>query len=78
MIIYVGLYVSSVLQSEVRKMNEMIFEVCYLALFMSGFFILLGLGNLAFDIVYKYVPRFRKWADDFIGIEDEESEAEYE
>lgn len=57
-----------------RKMNDMVFEVCYLVLFMSGFSILIGLGNLVFDIAYKYVPRFRKWADDFIGEDFEESE----
>lgn len=55
-------------------MNDMVFEVCYLVLCMTGFFILIGLGNLVFDIAYKYVPRFRKWADDFIGEDFEESE----
>lgn len=55
-------------------MNDMVFELCYFFLFISGFSILLGLGNLVFDIAYKYVPRFKKWADDFIGEDFEEGE----
>lgn len=55
-------------------MNDMAFELCYLFLFISGFSILLCLGNWVFDIAYKYVPRFRKWADDFIGEDFDESE----
>ena len=66
---------SLALQSEVWKMTDMIFEFCYLILFMSGFCILLGICSGLFELVYKYCPALRKWADDFIDFEDEESEA---
>lgn len=56
-------------------MTDMIFEFCYLILFMSGFCILLGICSGLFELVYKYCPALRKWADGFIDFEDEESEA---
>ena len=59
-------------------MIDVIFELGYLILFMSCFCILLGICSGLLELVFKYCPALCKWADDFIGFEDEESEDEYE
>lgn len=53
---------------------DIVSEVCYLALFMGGFSMLFVFGYLLFDAAYKYMPRFGKWVDDFIGENFDESE----
>lgn len=61
--------------SDIRGVDmDMVYDACYLCLFVSGFCLLLGIWGWVFELVYKYVPVFKNWVDDFIGDDCEESE----
>lgn len=55
---------------------DMIYDVCYFCLFISGFIFFLGILGGAFELAYKYVPCFKSRVDKFIDVDDDDWESE--
>lgn len=55
---------------------DMIYDVCYFCLFISGFIFFLGILGGAFELAYKYVPCFKNRVDKFIDVDNDDWESE--
>lgn len=60
-------------------MGNLVFDALYVMAIVGGFCLLLVLSEVMWNFAYKYIPRFRRWADEFLdGLPDYDEESEVE
>lgn len=57
---------------------DMIFDMCCVIVFVSGFAVMLGVFNWVFEFACRHIPALDTWVNNFIGIDEDDEDWESE
>ena len=53
---------------------DMVFDMCCVIAFCSGFAVLLGVFGWVFEFACKHIPALDTWVNNFIGYDEDEDD----